>query len=126
MAKTDPRSPKRKADARAVVWILGSFALLVAGLVAGAIAGEGLRWILPVAGFVGYVLVMSHGLRRWSPDDLDRVWRSPSSVRAPRAIGWTRPRLFPCRGELGGRRPMRPQGPSTQQQARPATGPERA
>jgi len=125
MAKTDPRSPKRKADARAVVWILGSFALLVAGLVAGAIAGEGLRSILPVAGFVGYVLVMGHGLRRWSPDDLDRVWRSPSSVRAPRAGRWTRPRLFPFRGERGGRRPRRPQGPSAQQQGRPVTGPER-
>jgi hypothetical protein len=125
MVKTDLSPARGTADARAVAWVLVSFALLAAGVVAAAAASKGLRWILPSAGFVGYLFAMRHGLRLWNRDALDLVWRSTPAARPRHAGRSTSSRLFPFRDAAAGGRPARPRGPSAKPEGRPVTGPER-
>lgn len=112
------RSGRKTHYIRAVAWILISFALLAAGVIAGAVAGKGLQWILPVAGFVGYVLAMRHGLCLWNPDGLDVVWRSTPATGPRRSARSTNFRVVRFRGESGRRPPMSPEGPTREHHGR--------
>ena len=62
---------------RAVIWILVAFVFLIVGLAGGTAAFAWRRewaWLIPVAGFGGYLLAFSRGMLLWNPA-VDRAWR---------------------------------------------------
>jgi len=89
MAMTPASTQHAHGFARAIAWILGSFAFLAGGIVAGGVAVGALKWIWPAAGFVGYILVKQHGLQFWAPGDLDALWRWAPPGGFPGAAGRT-------------------------------------
>jgi hypothetical protein len=80
MVTTRSSSGGARAYFPAVAWIGASFVMLAAGLIAGALVGGHVRWILPTAGFVGYLLAMRQGLKLWNPEGLDRIWRRSKAL----------------------------------------------
>lgn len=62
---------------RAVVWIVVAFVFLIVGLAGGAVIfawGNEWAWLIPVAGFGGYLLAFRRGILIWNPA-VDRTWR---------------------------------------------------
>ena len=62
---------------RGLSWIIASFGFLVAGLVGGTIVfvwEPDWAWLLPAAGFAGYILAFRRGMLLWSPN-IDMTWR---------------------------------------------------
>lgn len=127
LMKMNHGAAKRSPYARAVAWCVAAFALLATGVVAGAMAGKEWKWIFPVAGVVAYVLAMRHGLRVWSPDGLDLLWRSTPAARPRRTERRASSRPMRLRERNGPRDSMRPPNPhSSEEYGRRWTGQETA
>lgn len=61
----------------AIVWILVAFAFLILGLAGGAVLSAFRKesaWLIPAAGFVGYLLAFRRGMLLRNPA-VDRSWR---------------------------------------------------